>query len=266
MSFLGAGDVGREHDQDRDAQVAQLLDGLGRVEVVAAGDHEVRAQRDDLLDVDGAELGDVGDGGGGLRVRGEVLDLADDAVANAELEQRLGRGGGQGHDLRGLGRDGGGAVLVVGQLDGEQGRGRRRRGGGDGGGSGDGRCGRDRGGGRGCEGGGRCRRAGGDHDGQQEAGQGEEGAGRACVHGNSDSGLERVRPLASGVRSRGQAVDRTVAPDLSLEGSSGDGRSATGLPPQGAVTVAGLCRNHTGFATKPRRFCRDPRVPLTVAA
>ncbi len=119
--LLGAGDVGREDDQDRDAEVAQLFDRLGGVEVVAAGDHEVRAQGDDLLDVHRAELGDVGDGGGGLRVGGEVLHLADDAVAHAEREERLGRGGGQGHDLRGLGRDGGGAVLVVGQLDGKQG-------------------------------------------------------------------------------------------------------------------------------------------------
>ena len=64
------------------------------------------------------------------------------------------------------------------------------------------RGGRDRGdgGGRrrrgGCSGG---RRAGGDDDGQHEAGQGEEGAGRTCVHGNSDSGWENRRPLASGV-------------------------------------------------------------------
>ena len=126
-------------------------------------------------------------------------------------------------------------------------------------------CRRGRGCRRGAGGGGRAGRAGRERDGQQEAGHGEEGAGRACVHGNSDSGLENRRPLASGTK-QGSGGGSHESPDLSLEGSSGDGRSATGLPPQGAVTVAGLCRNHTGFATRPRRFCRNPKVPLTLAA
>ena len=47
-------------------ELAQLLDRLGRVEVVAAGDDEVGPEADDLLDVDGAELGDVRDRGRGL--------------------------------------------------------------------------------------------------------------------------------------------------------------------------------------------------------
>ena len=266
LDVLGrAGDVGREDDQDRDAQVAQLLDGLGRVEVVAAGDHEVRAQRDDLLDVDRAELGDVGDGGGGLRVRGEVLHLADDAVAHAEREQRLGRGGGQRHDLRGLGRDGGGAVLVVGQLDREEGAsvgaavaaavGATVAGAADGAGV------AGPGVGVATE---AAEQAASATASRRPARARKGREGRAST-GTPTRGGKQETPRFGG-RSRGQAVDRTVTPDLSLEGSSGDGRSATGLPPQGAVTVAGLCRNHTGFATKPRRFCRDPMVPLTAAA
>ena len=72
-------------------RVAQLGDGIGRREAVAAGDHEVGLERDDLLDVDRVEGRDVRDRLGLRRVEGDVLALADDPVADAEREQRLGR-------------------------------------------------------------------------------------------------------------------------------------------------------------------------------
>ena len=153
-----------------------------------------------------------------------------------------------------------GRALVVGERDREGGdgrRGRRRAGRRDGGhGRRDrrARC-RRRGGGTGAGG-----------DDQRDECDEDRGDGAAatvrggmtCVHGYSGLGKgENRRPLASGKQGSGGGLHD--APDLSLEGSSGDGRSATGLPPQGAVTVAGLCRNHTGFATIPRRICRDSR-------
>ena len=82
-----------------------LVDGLGRRAEVAAGDDEVGAEADDLLDVDALEGGDDRERVGLGRVVLEVLDLGDDAVARAEREQDLGRGRGQRHDLLRLGRD-----------------------------------------------------------------------------------------------------------------------------------------------------------------
>src|SRR6478735_7290403 len=55
------GHVGREQDDHRHPQRAQLGDRFRRVEVGAPGDHEVGIHADDLLDVDGAELRDIGD-------------------------------------------------------------------------------------------------------------------------------------------------------------------------------------------------------------
>ena len=70
MSVKTVVDVRGVDDEDRDAELAQLGDLVGRVEAVAAGDHEVGLEADDLLDVDLAELRDVGDGGGLGRVDG----------------------------------------------------------------------------------------------------------------------------------------------------------------------------------------------------
>ena len=63
-----------------------------------------------------------------------------------------------------------------------------------------------------------------------------------------------AEPLASMGRRRGLAGGAHGPAYLSLEGSSmhrevGD---RTSVPGQGAVTVAGLCRNRTGFATTRR--------------
>ena len=59
-------------DEDRDADLAELGDGVGRVEGVAAGDDEVGLEADDLLDVDRGEAGDVREGDGFGRVVVEV--------------------------------------------------------------------------------------------------------------------------------------------------------------------------------------------------
>ena len=69
---------GRVDDDDRDAELAQPGDRVGRVEAVAAGDDEVGLEADDLLDVDRVELRDVRDGGRLGRIDDEVLALADD--------------------------------------------------------------------------------------------------------------------------------------------------------------------------------------------
>ena len=50
---------GVDHE-DRDAEPAQLRERFGLVEAVAAGDDEVGAEADDLLDVDAPVRRDVG--------------------------------------------------------------------------------------------------------------------------------------------------------------------------------------------------------------
>jgi hypothetical protein len=216
--------------------------------------------RDDLLDVDddgrAVELLDVRDRARLGRVEQDVLALADDAVADTEREQRLGDGRRERHDPPRLGRDDHRGALVVGEGD-REGRGLSRRGGG---GRGVGRrrdAGRERSGGSEGRCGGRCCGAGAEKEGRREGEQDGERT-KTSDHGNSGRAVENQQTPWLRGEARGQAVDRTGTPDLSLEGSSGDGGSATGLPPpQGAVTVAGLCRNHTGFATIPRRICGD---------
>ena len=46
-----------------------------------------------------------------------------------------------------------------------------------------------------------------------------------------------------------QAVDRTVLPTFLSKVRACTVWSATGLRPRGTITVAGLCRDLTGFAT-----------------
>jgi hypothetical protein len=76
----------------------------------------------------------------------------------------------------------------------------------------------------------------------------------ACVHeGSSRGGRAENEETPRFWSKQGSDGGSHGTPDLSLEGSSGDGGSATGLAPRGAVTVAGLCRNRTGFAILPRR-------------
>src|SRR4029079_8551614 len=87
----------------------------------------------DPLDVDVGELGDDGDGLGLRWVTGDVLDLADDARADAEGEQGLRRRGGQRHDLPGFRGDRDLGALVIGDGDRKGGGRRGLRGGGRGG-------------------------------------------------------------------------------------------------------------------------------------
>ena len=68
-----------------------------------------------LLDVDAVEPGDDRDVRRLGREVGDVLDLADDAVAGADREQDLGRGGRQRDDLLGFGGDRDLGAFVVGQ-------------------------------------------------------------------------------------------------------------------------------------------------------
>ena len=96
----------RVDDDDRQAEVAQPLDVVGRRAEVAAGEHDVGIELDDLLDVDldlGAVEGlDVGDRRRLGRIEEEVAALADDPVADAEREQGLGRGRRERDDRVGL--------------------------------------------------------------------------------------------------------------------------------------------------------------------
>src|SRR6185369_9725718 len=125
------GDRGRIADDHGDLRPTQLLDRRALGQSGAAGDDQVGAEGDDLLDVDAVEGRDLGNRRGLRREVGGVLDLADDAIAGADREQRLGRRRGEGDDLVRLGRDRDGRALIVGEGDGERGgrggRDRRRR-------------------------------------------------------------------------------------------------------------------------------------------
>ena len=106
----------------------ELGDGIGRGEVVAAGDDEVGLEGDDLLDVDAVEGGHDRQVVGLGRVGRDVLDLGHDAVTGAEGEEGLGGGRGERDDGLGLGSELDLGAFVVGEGD-REGRRWRRRGG-----------------------------------------------------------------------------------------------------------------------------------------
>ena len=194
----------------------------------------------------------------------DVLDLGHDAVARADGEQDLGRGRGQRHDLLRLGRDRDGRALIVGQGGGE-GRGRRRRGGR----------------GSGCGGAAVATATLGAADalGLADAAAPVHAPSRSAAsamsasRGRNGDRAGWTRGDASGrVGWSARASEESRDPSLrwveggvsaggphgpaylSLEGSSmhrgvGD---RTSVPGRGTVTVAGLCRNRTGFATTRR--------------
>ena len=118
-------DVRRVDSQDRQIEVAQLVDGVLRRAAVRADDDEVRIEANDLLDVDALIGGDDRDIGRLGRVIGDVVDLAHNAVARAQREQRLSLAGHERDDLLRLGLDGDCLAVVTGQRDWES-RGDRR--------------------------------------------------------------------------------------------------------------------------------------------
>lgn len=73
-----------------------------------------------------------------------------------------------------------------------------------------------------------------------------------AIDGTGGARHEDAKPLASTFEVRGQVVGCTVLPTFLSKARACTVESATGLPPEGAVTVAGLCRNRTGFATTRR--------------
>jgi hypothetical protein len=89
---------------------------------------------------------------------------------------------------------------------------------------------------------------------------------RRAITGAPNQGLENRGPLGFGVK---QGVRRWIArlrlTFLSKVRAATAGRRPDFRPP-GAITVAGLCRSHTGFATIPRRFCRDLVGPVDVGS
>ncbi|MEJ7695954.1 MAG: hypothetical protein WKF78_04835 [Candidatus Limnocylindrales bacterium] len=123
--MIDAFDRRRIDDQDRDVQVAQLGDGVGRRPAIAAGNDQVGVKRDDLLDVDGEagcpERGHARQARGVGRVVAALVGR-DDASAGAKLEQDLGVRRGERHDVLGLGVEGEGSAVVIGHGD-REGRG-----------------------------------------------------------------------------------------------------------------------------------------------
>ena len=117
--------VDHEHGN---AERAKSFDGIGWRAAGATCEDEVGAGVNDLLDVDAVEAAHHRHVGRLGRVVGDVLDLADDAVAGAEREQDLGLGRGEGHDPLRFGGERDGRPLVVGQSQREGHRGQARRG------------------------------------------------------------------------------------------------------------------------------------------
>ena len=187
----------------------------------------------------------------------EVLDLADDPVAHAEREQDLGRGRRERDDLLGSAAIVTAVALVVGQRDREQGAAvgasarasaaasAARRGGGGG----------ERRGGRA----GGWRPAPSRRRGRRPAGAAG-GRGTGCGDGGRRPGAcdprgtpagegWKTKTPRSGVEARGQAVDRTMRLTFLSKARAATADRRPDFRPMGAVTVAGLCRTHTGFAT-----------------
>ena len=240
--------------QHRDVRPAELVDRGLRGQAVPVGDDEVGAEGDDLLDVDALVGRHDRQIVGGRRVVGDVLDLADGPVAGADREQDLGGGRRERHDLLRLGWAGRrrslwSSVRVSGNV--AAGTGRRAR------------LGRRRGapemvdavaaGGIDTGRGGRRAGAGGEdepdddaEDRQAPVGRGSEAAGPAG----------RARPLAE-IRSRGRRRGHVDAYPFSrrFEHDPWAGDRTRAVGPGGcaldaATTVAGLCRDLTGFATQ----------------
>ena len=243
---------------------AEPGDRLGRGEAGAAGDDEIGVETHDLLDVDRAEGHDVGQrlGLGGI-VAGVVS--GDDGAAGAHGEQCLGHRWRQRDDPCRLGGEGDRRALVV--CHGRREGGRRAWGWV----SRAWRCGvaiaaadalgeaegvlapcRRPGPGREQRAWRRMARAA-----RCEARDGRTGTagtrGRPPLRVRLSEGSRRnAKPLASSVSKEGLAGGSHGPAYLSLEGSSMHRGSATGLAPRRAFTVAGLCRDLTGFATTRR--------------
>ena len=124
---IDAVDRRRVDDQDRDLELAELGDGLGRSTAQSAGQDEVGAKPDDLLDVDALVRRHVGQRLGLGRVVAAVV-CRDDPVAGAERVDDLGVRGGQRHDLLGRGGQGDAGPLVIGDVEREGDGGRARAG------------------------------------------------------------------------------------------------------------------------------------------
>ena len=107
-------DRAARHDEHRDPERAQLGDRVGGREPGATGDDEVGVQADDLLDIDGPEVDDVGQR---LRLGWVVARVVgrDDPVTGADREQGLGHGRGQRDDLLRLRLERDGRAFVIGQ-------------------------------------------------------------------------------------------------------------------------------------------------------
>src|SRR6185503_4322610 len=94
--LVDGGGVAHDHG---DVRATELLDGGALAQACATGHDQVGTERHDLLDVDSREVRDHCDRVRLGRVAGDVLDLGDDAIADAEGEQGLGGGRGERHDL-----------------------------------------------------------------------------------------------------------------------------------------------------------------------
>ena len=89
----------RVDNEHGDTDCTKPLDGIRWRSAGSTGEHEVGAGIDDLLHVDAVEAAHDRHVCRLGRVIGDVLNLADDAVAGAEREQDLGLGWGEEHDL-----------------------------------------------------------------------------------------------------------------------------------------------------------------------
>ena len=242
MSSSTPGHVGGIDRQDGDVRPAQLVDRGLRGQAVRVGDDEVGAEGHDLLDVDALVGGHDRHGVGGRRVLGDVLDLADHAVAGADREQDLGGGRRERHDLLRLGRQVDRGALVVGQ--GEREGGRRLRG-------------RTRLGRAGVTGDERGGRVGRDRHGRR-AGAGARGDDEDDTEEQRRRAAGRARQTPRGPAGEGSGTGSRM-PTLSLEGSSMTSGSATGLARSARALRPGRRDHRSGTVPGSHRL-RDPAV------